>query len=75
MKMCLVRLAALFLKHKVAQVAFAEYHSMRNFVECVHAQENQALHKHGTFKSHGEWGRWVGRGEIWTDTPRFVTDG
>ena len=56
-------------------MAFAEYHSMRNFVERVHAQENQALHKHGSFKSHGEWGRWVGRGEIWTDIPRFVTDG
>ena len=39
-------------------MAFAEHHSMRNFVECVHAQENQALHKHGPFKSHGEWGGW-----------------
>ena len=39
-------------------MAFAEHHSMRNFVEHVHAQENQALHKHGTFKSHGEWDGW-----------------
>ena len=70
MKMCLVRFV---FKLKVAQVAFAEHH--RNLVEHVHVKENQALHEQGTFKSHGEWGGWVRRGEIWTDTPCFVTDG
>ena len=50
--MCLVRLVAFLKLNKVTQVAFAEYHSKRNFVERVHAQENQALYKHGSFKSH-----------------------
>ena len=45
-QMCLVRLVALLNLNKVTQVAFAEYHSKRNFVERVHAQENQALYKH-----------------------------
>ena len=51
-QMCLVRLVAFLKLQKVTQVAFAEYHSKRNFVERVHAQENQALYKHGSFKSH-----------------------
>ena len=51
-QMCLVRLVAFLKLNKVTQVAFAEYHSKRNFVERVHAQENQALYKHGSFKSH-----------------------
>ena len=56
--MCLVRFATLFLKlNQVAKVAFAEHHSMRNFVERVHAQENQAF-------SQTWWMGWVGR-EKW----------
>ena len=37
---------------KVVQKSFAEYHSKRNFVERVHAVENEALSKHGPFNSH-----------------------
>lgn len=37
---------------KITQVAFAEYHSKRNFVERVHAAENEVLSKHGPFSSN-----------------------
>ena len=37
---------------KVVQKSFTEYHSKRNFVERVHAVENEALSKHGPFNSH-----------------------
>lgn len=41
-----------FMKFSCAgQVAFAEYHSKRNFVERVHAEENLALSRHGPFNS------------------------
>lgn len=29
--------------HKLTQVSFAEYHSKRNYVERVHAEENRVL--------------------------------
>ena len=42
----------LFLKlKKITQRAFAEYHSKRNFVERVHAAENEVLSRHGPFSS------------------------
>ncbi len=50
-KMCLVRLLNVLQLHKVKQVSFAEYHSKRNFVERVHAEENRVLSKHGPFSS------------------------
>ena len=34
----------------VIQVSFAEYHSKRNYVERVHAVENDLLSRHGRFK-------------------------
>ena len=47
-QMCMVR----FLKlEKLIQVSFAEYHSKRNFVERVIAEENRVVSKHGPFKS------------------------
>ena len=36
----------------VVQLSFAEYHSKRNYIEHVHAIENELLSKHGTFKLH-----------------------
>ena len=36
---------------KITGVSFAEYHSKRNFVEPVHAEENRALSSHGPFSS------------------------
>ena len=50
-KMCLVRLLLFLDLHKITQVSFAEYHSKRNFVERVHAEENRVLSKHGPFSS------------------------
>ncbi len=50
-QMCLVRLLKLLDLRRVTQISFAEYHSKRNFVERVHAEENMALYKHGPFKS------------------------
>ena len=40
-----------FRLNKVTQVSFAEYHSKRDFVERVHAEENRVLSKHGPFCS------------------------
>ena len=48
-QMCLVRLLNFLKLHKIKQVSFAEYHSKRNFVERVHAEENRVLSKHGPF--------------------------
>ena len=48
--MCLVRLLMFLNLEKVTQVSFAEYHSKRNYVERVHAEENRVLSKHGPFK-------------------------
>ena len=50
-KMCLVRLLNFLRLHRITQVSFAEYHSKRNFVERVHAEENRVLSKHGPFDS------------------------
>ena len=50
-QMCLVRPLNFFKLNKVTQVSFAEYHSKRNFVERVHAEENRVLSKHGPFCS------------------------
>lgn len=50
-QMCLVRLLNFLKLHKIKQVSFAEYHSKRNFVERVHAEENTVLSKHGPFSS------------------------
>ena len=42
-----------FLKlDKISQLSLAEYHSKRNFIEQVHAEENRVLSKHGPFSSH-----------------------
>lgn len=49
--MCTVRLLNFLKLDKVSQISFAEYHSKRNFVERVHAEENRALSKHGPFSS------------------------
>ena len=49
-QMCLVRLLRLLNLSMVVQLSFAEYHSKRNYVEHVHAIENELLSKHGTFK-------------------------
>ena len=37
--------------YKISQISFAEYHSKRNFVECVHADEICVLPKHRPFGS------------------------
>ena len=50
-QMCLVRLLLFLNIEKVTQVAFAEYHSKRNFVERVHAEENRVLSKYGPFRN------------------------
>ena len=49
-QMCLVRLLRFLNLEKVIQVAFAEYHSKRNYVERVYAEENKVLSKHGPFR-------------------------
>lgn len=49
--MCLVRLLNFLKLNKITQLSFAEYHSKRNFVERVHAEENRVLSKHGPFCS------------------------
>ena len=46
---CLLRFLNL---EKVTKVSFAEYHSKRNYVERVNAEENRVLSKHGIFKSN-----------------------
>lgn len=50
-QMVLVRLVRLLNLDKVTQVSFAEYHSKRNYVERVHAEENRVLSSHGPFSS------------------------
>ena len=50
-QMTMVRLLNFLKLAKVTQVSFAEYHSKRNFVERVHAEENRVLSKHGPFLS------------------------
>ena len=50
-QMFLIRLLRIFNQDKVAQVSYAEYHSKRNFVERVHAIEDEALSRHGPFTS------------------------
>ena len=52
-QMCLARLLHFLTLDKITQISFAEYHSKRNFVERVHAEENRVLSKHGPFKSRG----------------------
>ena len=51
-QMCMVRLLKFLKLHRIIQIAFAEYHSKKNFVERVHAEENRVLSKHGPFSSH-----------------------
>ena len=48
---CLVHLLNYLRTHNIVQVSFAEYHSKRNYVEPVHAEENRVLSKHGPFRS------------------------
>ena len=50
-QMVLVRLVRLLNLDKLTQVSFAEYHSKRNYVERVHAEENRVLSSHGPFSS------------------------
>ena len=47
----MVRLLKFLKLNRISQVSFAEYHSKRNFVERVHAEENRVLSKHGPFNS------------------------
>ena len=49
--MLLVRLLKFLNLNKIVQVAFAEYHSKRNFVERAHSAENFVLSRHGPFNS------------------------
>lgn len=42
-QMCLVRLLLWLKLEKIVQVSFVEYHSKRNYVERVHAEENRVL--------------------------------
>lgn len=49
--MCLSRLFNFLDLDQITQVSFAEYHSKRNFVERVYAEENRVLSKHGPFSS------------------------
>ena len=42
-QMCLVRLLLCLKLEKIVQVSFVEYHSKRNYVERVHAEENRVL--------------------------------
>ncbi len=51
-QMCLARLLVFLKLDKITQVSFSEYHSKRNFVERVHAEENKALGRHGPFRSN-----------------------
>lgn len=51
-QMCLVRLLLLLNLDKITQCSIAEYHSKRNYVERVHAEENRVLSQHGPFKSN-----------------------
>ena len=51
-QMCMARLLRFLKLDKITQLSFAEYHSKRNFVERVHAEENRVLSKHGPFSSH-----------------------
>ncbi len=37
--------------NRITTVTFAEYHSKRNFVERVHAEENRVQSAHGPFTS------------------------
>ena len=50
-QMCVVRLLRLLDLAKIHQRSFAERHSKRNFVERVHAAENESLSRHGPFNS------------------------
>ena len=50
-QMCMARLLKFLKLDRITQVSFAEYHSKRNFVERVHAEENRVLSKHGSFSS------------------------
>ena len=50
-QMLLVRLCKFLRLDSACQVSYSEYHSKRNFVERVHAQENKALSRHGPFSS------------------------
>ena len=50
-QMCMVRILCLLHLTKLHQRSFAERHSKRNFVERVHAAENEALSRHGAFSS------------------------
>ena len=52
-QMCMARIMGVLKLHKISQLSFAEYHSKRNFVERVHAEENRTLSKHGSFTSQG----------------------
>ena len=47
----MARLLKLLKLDRIGQISFAEYHSKRNFVERVHAEENSVLSKHGPFCS------------------------
>ncbi|CAB3983432.1 zinc finger MYM-type 1-like [Paramuricea clavata] len=51
-QMFLIRLLRILDLDKITQVSFAEYHSKRNFVERVHAIEDEALSRHGPFTAN-----------------------
>lgn len=49
-KMCLMRIFHVLNLNCLCQVSYAEYHSKRNPVERVHAEENKELSRHGPFE-------------------------
>jgi hypothetical protein len=57
LQMWLVRLQQFLQLDSVTQVSFAEYNSKRNPVEHVHAQENLALQRHGSFSASSSVGK------------------
>ena len=50
-QMCMARMLKLVKLTNINQRSFAEYHSKRNFVDRVHAAENNSLSRHGAFSS------------------------
>ena len=50
-QMCMARILCMLHLTKINQRSFAERHSKRNYVERVHAAENESLSRHGAFSS------------------------
>ncbi len=50
-QMALVRLLGVLNAKRITCISFAEYHSKRNYIEQVHAEENRVLSANGPFSS------------------------